>query len=90
LQIQNGFSYTVPLDVIQSVNPQASIVGPATAARLPNGSPLPSWLSYSPDTRTFTSQLTPSQALPFRVELIIPNQAGQKKIVTILLNMPAR
>jgi hypothetical protein len=85
LESQNGFSYTVPLRVIQSVNARATSLGPETSARLPNGSPLPSWLTYAPNTRTFTSQLSPSRALPFRVALRIPNQDGETKVVLLML-----
>ncbi len=61
------FSFALPAKIAEIVTGQEQV----TTLR---GEPLPSWLRYSPDTKSFTASAVPNGALPMQVLLITDNQ----------------
>ena len=73
-----GFSFALP-EAIQALAQQGSqTVDPQTS--LPDGSPLPAWLSFDVSTLRFEAQAVPTGAFPLQV---LVNVAGSRVMVVI-------
>jgi hypothetical protein len=69
-----GFVFPLP-------NQIADTVGDSTVrVTLADGSPLPRWLKYQPDTKTFAASTVPDGALPIQ---IIVSVAGRNTTIVI-------
>jgi len=71
--VQTGqlFLYTVPDSVFIDDDGNNTLV---YSAVLSNGNPLPAWLSFDPDTRTFTG--TPTEAINIDIKVTAADSAG--------------
>ena len=58
-----GFNFPLPAKIAETITGQVQIT-------TLEGAPLPSWLKYSPDTKSFTASAVPNAALPMQVMLI--------------------
>ncbi|MBI1195578.1 MAG: hypothetical protein GC138_07020 [Gammaproteobacteria bacterium] len=73
--LSKGFSFALPAELVKGIRSDAGIT-----ATLVDGTPLPGWLHFAPDTRTFTASAVPSGALPIQV---VVNIDGRSSIVVI-------
>jgi len=64
-----GFTFVLPSEVVQTRG--------IAKATLVNGSPLPGWLSFVPESRTFIAKRLSSGAMPLRVLVEIGDQKWQ-------------
>lgn len=62
-----GYNFPLPAKIAQSITGQVQVT-------TLEGAPLPSWLNYSPDTKSFTASAVPNAALPMQVILTIGEQ----------------
>ena len=69
-----GFSFPLPE---QLANAAAAA---AIKVTMPDGSPLPSWLQYDPDTRTFVARNVPEGPLSIDILITVGNQSWTVKI----------
>ncbi len=70
-----GFGFPLPAQVSEAIPEQATI-----RVTTLEGAPLPAWLRYSPDTRSFTASAVPDGSLPFQVIV----SAGQQRAVVVI------
>ena len=70
-----GFTFPLPEEVFAGAGPDAVIV----ITTLPDGDPLPSWLSFDVATRTFIASAVPDGALP--IQLIISVDSRRTVVV---------
>ena len=72
----SGFSFLLPEEVSH-----AAVAGAVTeTVSLPDGSPLPVWLQYFPDSKRFVASDVPAGSLPITVVVMV---GGQKWLVEI-------
>jgi hypothetical protein len=62
----SGFSFPLPAQVTDSTSNNA-LIQVTTAT----GAPLPSWLSFNPETMTFVAAAIPDGAFPMQVVVIV-------------------
>jgi len=60
-----GFTFPVPAQVAEAAGNQQ------ISASLVDGSPLPGWLSFNAETKTFIARAVPDSALPVQVVITI-------------------
>jgi hypothetical protein len=63
---RNGFSFSLPIQVTAQTPAGAPI-----RVALPNGGPLPAWLTFDVSTRTFVAAKVPEGELPIDVAVTI-------------------
>jgi hypothetical protein len=72
----SAFAFPLPSKAVTSADTNANQV----RVSLPNGNPLPAWLSYNAQTRVVTASAVPEGALPMQVMV---NAAGNSTAVVI-------
>ena len=65
-----GFSFPLPSQVAEAASGSGANVVITTLA----GTPLPSWLRYVPENKTFVASAVPDGALPIQVQIVYGNQ----------------
>ncbi|MEI8031370.1 MAG: hypothetical protein WCH35_16470, partial [Comamonadaceae bacterium] len=70
-----GLSFTLPSEMFDGV-----VNNPVIDVALMDGSPLPSWLRFVPETHTFVATEVPEGALPLKVVVTV---AGRSRVITI-------
>ena len=76
------FEYTIPFNAFIDRDPGDILTYSATLA---NGQPLPSWLNFNPNTRTFSGN--PSTLQRIEIKLTATDRAGASASDRILLNV---
>jgi uncharacterized lipoprotein len=72
----SSFAFPLPAKAVTTNDANANQV----QVRLPNGNPLPAWLTYNAQTRVVTASAVPEGALPMQV---LVNAAGNTTAVVI-------
>jgi hypothetical protein len=67
---------TIDSNAVSAVNPTIEV----RAVISGRSSPLPSWLSYSPEEKTFVATAVPDGGMPITIEITI---AGQRTVMVI-------
>lgn len=63
---EGGFTFKLPEQMVEGQAPGATI-----AAALADGMPLPAWLRFNADTRTFVASAVPEGALPREIAIFV-------------------
>jgi hypothetical protein len=71
----SGFEFRLPANLADAFPEKAAV----TVTTL-EGAPLPAWLRYEPETRSFIASAVPEQALPFQVQFVV----GQLRAVVVI------
>jgi hypothetical protein len=71
----SGFGFPLPAHLADAIPQRA----PMTVTTL-DGAPLPAWLRYVPETRSFTAAAVPAQSLPLQVQIVV----GQLRAVVVI------
>jgi uncharacterized delta-60 repeat protein len=87
LRVSNSsqFEYTFPQNTFTDSDPGDTLTYSAT---LSNGNPLPSWLNFNPNTRTFSGKSSNLQA--FEIKLTATDKAGATAIDLIPVSITSR
>ena len=63
----SGFSFPLPAQVANSVAGGNSTISVTTAS----GQPLPAWLKFNPETKTFVASAVPDGSFPMQVVVTV-------------------
>ena len=69
-----GFSFPLPEQVTNAVQGTEPF-----RAEMPNGGPLPGWLTFNPESKVFTATAVPDGALP--VQVVVTHGSQRTKVV---------
>ncbi|MCC7598026.1 hypothetical protein IGS61_11045, partial [Janthinobacterium sp. FW305-129] len=75
----NGFGFPLPAQIVEA----AAVNRVPVQATLADGAPLPAWISYNADSKTFAVTRLPDGALPLQVLLILGSQRAMMVIAEV-------